>query len=108
MADLKWWTLIVVLAFAGVVLLAENDLPERGDNAAPANQHVSPYYVEHAFHETHTPNMVTAVLADYRGYDTLGETTVIFTAGIACLLILRRDRREEDEDEDEDDHEKSS
>lgn len=34
------------------------------------------------------PNFVTAVLADYRGYDTLGETTVIFTAGLACLLIL--------------------
>jgi multicomponent Na+:H+ antiporter subunit B len=35
--------------------------------------------------------MVTAVLADYRGYDTLGETTVIFTAGLSCLLLLRRD-----------------
>jgi len=40
--------------------------------------------------ETATPNMVTSVLADYRGYDTLGETTVIFTAGISCILLLRR------------------
>jgi len=42
--------------------------------------------------ETATPNMVTSVLADYRGYDTLGETTVIFSAGMACILMLRRRR----------------
>ncbi len=40
--------------------------------------------------ETGVPNMVTAGLADYRGYDTLGETTVIFTAGISVILLLRR------------------
>jgi multicomponent Na+:H+ antiporter subunit B len=53
---------------------------------------VSPRYIEKAFEETAVPNMVTAVLADYRGYDTLGETTVIFAAGICCLLILGRGR----------------
>jgi len=41
-----------------------------------------------------TPNVVTTVLADYRGYDTLGETTVIFTTGIACILLLRRRRKQ--------------
>jgi multicomponent Na+:H+ antiporter subunit B len=41
-----------------------------------------------------TPNVVTTVLADYRGYDTLGETTVIFTAGVACILLLRRRRKQ--------------
>jgi multicomponent Na+:H+ antiporter subunit B len=50
--------------------------------------HVSPRYIERSHEETGAPNFVTAVLADYRGYDTLGETTVIFTAGVACLLIL--------------------
>jgi multicomponent Na+:H+ antiporter subunit B len=43
--------------------------------------------------ETATPNMVTSILADYRGYDTLGETTVIFTAGMACILLLRNSVR---------------
>jgi multicomponent Na+:H+ antiporter subunit B len=42
--------------------------------------------------DTETPNIVTSVLADYRGYDTLGETIVIFTAGLACLLVLWRGR----------------
>jgi hypothetical protein len=47
-------------------------------------------YVEEGEHETEVPNMVTYILADYRGYDTLGETTVIFTAGISVILLLRR------------------
>lgn len=47
-------------------------------------------YVEEGHHETEVPNMVTYILADYRGYDTLGETTVIFTAGVAVILLLRR------------------
>lgn len=65
-------------------------LPERGDPNAPSNAYVSPTYLQHSYEDTHTPNVVTSVLADYRGYDTLGETTVIFTAGLACLFILRK------------------
>ena len=69
---------------------AAGGLPDRGDPNAPANTHVSPYYIEHTMEETDTPNIVTSVLADYRGYDTLGETTVILTAGLACVLILMK------------------
>ena len=57
-----------------------------------ANQHVAPYYLERSLVETGVPNVVTAVLASYRGYDTLGELTVIFTAGIGVLLLLGRRR----------------
>lgn len=66
------------------------DMPDWGDPNSPANSHVSPRYIQESLEETATPNVVTAVLADYRGYDTLGETTVIFTAGIVCILLLRR------------------
>ena len=71
------------------------DMPEFGDPASPASRHVSPRYIEESLAETEVPNMVTAVLADYRSYDTLGETTVIFTAALACLLILRGKRKED-------------
>jgi multicomponent Na+:H+ antiporter subunit B len=68
-------------------------MPDWGDPNSPASLHVSPRYVEKTLEETATPNVVTSVLADYRGYDTLGETTVIFTAGVSCILILRKRKR---------------
>lgn len=66
------------------------DMPPFGAADTPANRHVSDFYIANAAKDTHTPNIVTAVLADYRGYDTMGETTVVFSAGMACLLILKR------------------
>ena len=82
-----WGGLALILA-AAVLLYAASDLPPMGDPNSPPSTHVSPRYIEHSHDETGAPNFVTAVLADYRGYDTLGETTVIFTAGLACVFIL--------------------
>jgi multicomponent Na+:H+ antiporter subunit B len=93
---LRWLVIAVLCLFFAVLLYAEGDLPEYGDTGAPANLHVSPYYIQRSLEETDTPNMVTAVLADYRSYDTLGETVVIFTAGIACVLLLMRRKSGED------------
>ncbi|MGI6551740.1 MAG: hydrogen gas-evolving membrane-bound hydrogenase subunit E [Bacillota bacterium] len=80
--------LLVVLFSYGLLELAPTS-----DLNSPPSTHVSPRYIEMAYEETGALNMVTAVLADYRGYDTLGETTVIFTAGAACLLIIEANRR---------------
>jgi multicomponent Na+:H+ antiporter subunit B len=51
------------------------------------------YYIQSAYSDTKTPNMVTAILGDYRGFDTLGETIVVFAGGIACFFILNTRRR---------------
>ena len=64
-----------------------------GDPNSPANRHVATYYLENTKKDTGIPNVVTAVLASYRGYDTLGEVTVIFTAGIGVILLLGSWRR---------------
>jgi len=80
--------LLVLVPAAAVLLYAAREFPPVGDPTSPPASHVAPRYIERAEEETGTLNMVTAVLADYRGYDTLGELTVIFTAGLACLLIL--------------------
>lgn len=85
--------LLALLAGFGVLLIwVEGDLPDRADTQAPANQHVSPEYLLRSEEETGAANVVTAVLADYRGYDTLGELMVIVAAGLACVFVLRGPR----------------
>ena len=73
-----------------LMLYAAGDLPKFADPESPPNVHVSAEYITDSFQETNTPNIVTSVLMDYRAFDTLMETAVIFTAGIACALLLRR------------------
>lgn len=90
---MKTFALLAVLLTGGLLIYGVEDMPGWGDPNSPPSLHVSPRYIEKTMEETDTPDMVTSVLADYRGYDTLGETTVIFTAGIACLLLLRRNRQ---------------
>lgn len=87
---MKFLTVPIMGIFMALMLYATSSLPDRGNPQAPANVHVSPSYIERSIEDTGTPNLVTAVLADYRGYDTLGETIVIVTAGLACVLILMK------------------
>ena len=89
---MKILALIVVIITGGLLLYATAEMPDWADPQSPASTHVSPRYIEKTVEETAVPNMVTSVLADYRGYDTLGETTVIFTAGVCCVVLLRRSR----------------
>ena len=81
--------LILVAFFGALLIYCSLDFPPWGDPHSPASNHVSPYYIENTIEDTSVPNIVTSVLADYRGYDTMFETVVIFTAGIACIIILR-------------------
>ena len=85
--------LFVVVVTGAVLVYGTLDMARFGDPAAPAQRHVAPYYLEKAESETGVPNVVTAVLASYRGYDTLGEVTVIFTAGVGVILLLGSWRR---------------
>lgn len=80
---------ILVSVSIGVLLLfGISDLPGFGDPGAPAFAHVYPRYILESPHEIGIPNMVTSVLASYRGYDTLGEVTVIFTAAVAVAGLM--------------------
>jgi len=82
--------LFVVTVTGAALVYGTLDMPYFGDPQAPVHQYPNPGFVEQSLHDMHgLPNVVTSVLAGYRGYDTLGETAVIFTAGIAVLLILR-------------------
>jgi len=93
---LKILNLIVVVITGAILIYGTMDMPGWGNPDSPASLHVSPRYITKTMEETATPNMVTSVLADYRAYDTLGETAVIFTAGMACILLLRKRRNGHD------------
>jgi len=86
---LKKLGLLLVILSGALLLYATVDFPLWGDPSSPASLHVSPRYIEKTMEETSVPNIVTAVLADYRGFDTMFETTVIFGAGVVCFLLLR-------------------
>ena len=85
--------LAACVGVGALLLYAVWSLPNMGDAAAPANRHVAPRYILDSPREVGVPNMVTSVLASYRGYDTLGEVTVIFTAGIGVLSLIGIARR---------------
>jgi multicomponent Na+:H+ antiporter subunit B len=84
--------LVLTFMVGGVLIWGSFALPPFGAADAPIHEHVAPRYIE-TMAETGVPNMVTAVLADYRSFDTLGETTVVMVAGIGVMLLLRGVRR---------------
>ncbi len=81
---------ITVLLTGSLLIFGTLNFPFWGDPTTPASTYLSSYYIEKAMEDTSVPNIVTAVLADYRGYDTMFETTVIFAAGLACFFLLRK------------------
>ncbi|MGZ8228774.1 MAG: DUF4040 domain-containing protein [Burkholderiales bacterium] len=85
---------VVAAATGGALVYGTLDLPAFSDPQAPIHVHVAPRYIQEAYKETGVENIVTAVLASYRGYDTLGETTVVFTAGVGVIALLRRRGRD--------------
>jgi multisubunit Na+/H+ antiporter MnhB subunit len=99
---LKSLKIAILVAFAGLMIYAASDLPFRGDtnNIMHADQSITGttvmgnYFIKNAYRDAKTPNIVTVVLGDYRGIDTLGEQVVIFTAGMIALLVLRRTKKD--------------
>lgn len=85
--------LFVTVATGAALIWGTQSLPPFGTADAPIHKHTTPHYLEEATAHRIAPNVVTAVLADYRSFDTMGETTVVFTAGIAIMMLLRQRRR---------------
>jgi len=93
-----WLPLAVTVVIVATLVYGTLRLPAFSDPQAPIHTHVVPRYLKQGPEETGVPNVVTAVLASYRGYDTLGETVVVFTAGIGVIALLRRRRRDKAKD----------
>jgi len=88
----KWLAVGTVIANVALISYATFNVPLLGDPDAPVHQHVAPWYLEKTVEHVDIPNVVTAILATYRGYDTLGEVFVIFVAGIGVLFLLSAGR----------------
>jgi multicomponent Na+:H+ antiporter subunit B len=86
---------LFVVGITGAVLVYGTlDIPPFGSPDDPIHHHVANYYLEESYEDMGgIPNVVTSVLAAYRGYDTMGETTVIYTAVVGVLLLLARGHR---------------
>lgn len=87
LATLLCITLVACLSWASL------DLPQFGTEGSPLQTHLTKYYVENTRNDIAIPSIVAAILASYRGYDTLGETTVILIAGLAVLVIISRRKK---------------
>lgn len=92
--------ILICIATGALLVYGTLDMPDWGDPTAAIHQHVAPRFIQKSYDEIGVPNIVTSVLASYRGYDTLGETTVVFTAAAGVIALiggggLRRRRRED-------------
>lgn len=98
---MKVLKLFILILFASILVYASLDLPYRGDpdNLMHAERSITDtrvmgnYFIQEAYNDARTPNMVTVILGDYRSIDTFGEQVVIYTAGLITLLVLRRSRK---------------
>lgn len=88
--------LAVVLLTGAALIYGTLDMPAFGSADAPIHTYLAPRYLLESAHDIHIPNVVTSILASYRGYDTLGELFVIFTAGIGVMVLLVRGKSKGD------------
>ena len=84
----RWVAFVTVGVLALLIIYATFDKPRLGDPDAPVHQHIAPWYIEKTTEYIDIPNVVTAILSSFRGYDTLGEVFVVFAACIGVLFIL--------------------
>ncbi len=99
---MRGFVITVLALLTGLFCSNVTFLPAIGNPDSPPNQHVTPVYIAQSELDTGSPNIVTGTLADYRGFDTMWETTVMFLSGVTATLILSRStmgRRPEKEDD---------
>jgi len=92
----QFFPAISCMVLGAILIWCSYDLPEIGLATAPIHLHIVPDYILGSKNDIGIPNIVTSILASYRGYDTFGETIVIFTAGIAVLALLQNTKINKD------------
>ena len=96
-------SLVVVTITGAALMFATLDMPRYGEAEAAIHHHVAPRYIKKSKAEVGMPNIVTSILASYRGFDTLGEVTVVFTAAIGVMALIGRRRKKKKNPDDKSD-----
>ncbi|MBU3142049.1 hydrogen gas-evolving membrane-bound hydrogenase subunit E [Clostridium sp. CF012] len=86
----------ITITLIMILLLGVNELPKFGQADNPAKNEVSNYYIEKTTKETGAMNIVTGIILDYRAFDTFVEASVLFTASIVVLLLLKKEKKAQD------------
>lgn len=87
----KLITFVLTASLIMILLLGVNELPKFGNENSPANNEVSKYYIENSIKDTGATNIVTGIILDYRAFDTFVESSVLFTASITVIILLKKD-----------------
>ncbi|MBN8828650.1 MAG: DUF4040 domain-containing protein [Sphingobacteriia bacterium] len=86
---------ILCISLFALFVKVSLDLPDFSDSTSPVFSEVYKHYINNTYQEIGIPSFVTAILSSYRGFDTLGETMVIFVAGLIVGMILKKDKLED-------------
>ena len=89
------FSILFCIFLVAMLLSAVSWLPTFGQASNPVNNEVSARYIENGLQETGAVNIVTGMILDYRAFDTLGESHVLFIATCTVLILLRMDRKED-------------
>lgn len=90
----KIFSVLIAISLISILLMGVMDLPEFGKKDNPANNEVYEYYVNNTMKDTGATNIVTGIILDYRAFDTFVEASVLFTAAIAVLVVLKKEKEE--------------
>lgn len=84
-------SVLFCIFLVAMLLVAVSNLPTFGNPDNPVNNEVAARYIENGLQETGAVNIVTGMILDYRAFDTLGESHVLFIATCTVLILLRLD-----------------
>ena len=90
---------VFCFALIAMLLFAISYLPPVGNAANPDNNEVSARYIEKGLQETGAVNIVTGMILDYRAFDTLGESHVLFVATITVLILMHKNKDDKEEND---------
>lgn len=88
-----FFSVVFCISLVLMLLAAVSYLPKLGEADRPVNNEVSARYIEDGLQETGAVNIVTGMILDYRAFDTLGESHVLFIATCTVLILLRVDKK---------------